>query len=144
MKKITLIALLMSVCVLGVFAKKGKQPIAFDKIPEVVQTEYQQFFTADQVQFITVEKVFGHMAYAFLLTDGTKLVFDERAGLHKAENKNGVLETLVPVKIVEYVHATFPNAIITSYKFEQMKQEVEINNDMELIFDKRGHFVRID
>ena len=84
------------------------------------------------------------MEYAFLLTDGTKLVFDERAGLHKAENKNGVLETLVPVKIVEYVHATFPNAIITSYKFEQMKQEVEINNDMELIFDKRGHFVRID
>ena len=87
MKKIVVIALLMSVCVLGAFAKKGKQPISFDKLPQPVQTEVQQFYKQDQIMFITAGKEFRHYEYTFMMADGTKLVFDQRAGLRKAKNE---------------------------------------------------------
>ena len=43
-----------------------------------------------------------------------------------------------------YVHETFPNATITEYKRETMKQEIELNDKMDLIFSKKGAFIRID
>ena len=41
MKKITLVALLVSAFTLGVFAR-GKQPVAFNKLPEAVKTEIKK------------------------------------------------------------------------------------------------------
>lgn len=143
MKKITIIALLMSVFTLSAFAK-GKQPIAFEKVPQVVQTEFKKSFTTDQVQYVTTKKELGHRDYTFTLADGTKIKFDQKGRLRQVENKAGILTTLVPEKILEYARQTFPNAIITEYKCEKSRQEIELNDNMELIFSKRSKFLRIE
>jgi len=143
MKKTTIIAFF--ICALSLMAcAKNKQPIAYDKLPNPVQTEFTKFFAQDQVQYITSEKEFRHHEYTFVMSDGSKVEYDEKGRLREIENKAGVKLELIPEKIKEYVHATFPNAIITGYTFESSKQEVEINDDIDLVFDKHGRFLRID
>ena len=133
----------MALMSLTAFAK-GKQPIAFDKVPQPVQTELQKYFTQDQVQYATFEKALGQKLYTFVLEDGTKIRYNHKAVLRKVENKNGILTTLVPEKIMEYANATFPKATITEYVCDKSRKEIELNNNMELIFNKRCKFLRIE
>ena len=143
MKKITLIALLISVFALGACAR-GKQPVAFENVPQVVQTEMQKTYAPNQIQYITFQKELGRKIYTFVLGEGTKVKYDHKGILRKVDNKGGINETLVPEVIMEYVRKTFLNATITEYKYERSCQEVELNNSIELVFNKRGKFLRIE
>ena len=143
MKKISIIALLalVSLCANA----RGKQPITFAKLPQNVQDSVLVNFTQDQIQLITSEKTMPkHYKYVFNMADGTKLECNNKAQLRKVSNKNGIKEVFVPEKILTYVHETFPNATITEYKKETMKQEIELNDKMDLVFNKNGAFIRID
>jgi hypothetical protein len=134
----------MSVVTLGAFAR-GKQPITFAKLPQAVQETVLVNFTQDQIQLITSEKTLPkHYEYTFVMADGTKLECTSKAQLRKVSNKNGIKEAFVPEIILTYVHETFPNATITEYKRETMKQEIELNDKMDLVFNTKGQFLRID
>ena len=139
------IVLVLMMCVLAVAANaKGKQPVAFEKVPQAVQTEFQKHFKADQVQYITFEKALGQKLYTFVLSEGTKVKYNHKAVLRKVENKDGILKALVPEKIMQYAQKTFPNATITEYVFGKSRKEIELNNKIELIFTKRDKFLRIE
>ena len=80
MKKFAFIALLSMVCL--TVSARGKQPIAFDALPKIVQEEIHKNFETEQIQFITSEKGIGrHYHYTFSIDDGTKIELDEKAGL---------------------------------------------------------------
>ena len=143
MKKILFIALL---CVLGLSTyARGKQPITFQKLPQAVQEAVLANFEQSQIQLITSEKTMPkRYKYVFNMADGTKLECNNKAQLRKVTNKNGIKEVFVPENILTYVHETFPNATITEYKKETMKQQIELNDKMDLIFSSKGRFIRID
>ena len=149
MKKFSIIALLalVSLCV----SARGKQPVAFQKMPEVLQTEILNNFTEDQVQLITSEKTMPrHHKFVFHLADGTKLEYMAvgkkkiKVQFRQITNPVGVKQELVPENILTYIQETFPNATITSYKRDAMKQVIELNENMVLVFEKNGKFIRID
>ena len=143
MKKFAFFALLSMVCL--TVSARGKQPITFEALPQIVQEEVHKNFETEQIQFITSEKTIGrHYRYTFSIDDGTKMEMDDKAGLISVSNNMGIDSIFVPEKIKAYVRKTFPNATITEYKYETMKQEVELNNKLDLIFDKRSAFIRID
>ena len=54
------------------------------------------------------------------------------------------MDVFIPQEILKYVLATFPNSVITEYKYERWKQQIEINNDTDLIFSRKGKFLRIE
>ena len=142
MKKISLLAL---ICVMsmGIFAA-NKQPVALTAMPQVLQDTIGAHYTPDQVLIVTFEKVMPkHYVYEFRMADGTKLKYTHKARLIKIENEKGIDLTFVPSGIKKYVTETFPNAFIVEYKRSTMRQEVELNIDVELIFDRSGRFLRI-
>ena len=143
MKKIALITVLVSLFGLSACAK-GKQPIAFNKTPKAVQTAALKNYTSEDILFIAKDKELGRDEYEFTLANGTKIEFFENGQLHSVKSKDGVMDVFIPKEILKYVRATFPNSIITEYKYERWRQEIEINNDMDLIFSRKGKFLRID
>ena len=143
MKKIFIIALVSLFC-LSAFAR-GKRPIVFQKLPQNVQEAVLVNYTEDQVQLITSEKTMPrHFKYVFHVADGTVLTYTHKAQLMNVTNINGIKEVYVPEKVLEYLHATFPNAKITGYRPEYGVHKVEMNNAMTLLFNKSGKFLRID
>ena len=145
MKKIALVALLISAFAAGVFAR-GKQPIAFEKLPNVVQEEVQTYFLPLEIQLVTVKKVAPRkFVYTFTMEEGTQLKYTNKAVLLEVKNeKAGVTLALIPKKIQEYVRDIFPNATVTWYERTIARQVVELNDKMELIFNTKGKFVRIN
>ena len=149
MKKIVFVAL-MSVIGLSVFAR-GKQPVAFQKMPEVLQTEILNHFEQDQVQLITSEKTMPrHHRFVFHMADGTRLEYMSvgrkkfKVYFRNIANKDGIQTAYVPENVMTYITETFPNATVTSYKLDLMKQDIVLNDNMDLVFSKKGKFIRID
>ena len=149
MKRIAIIALM---CVIGLsgFAR-GKKPVAFQKMPEVLQTEILTNFAEDQVQLITSQKIMPrYHKFVFHMADGTKMEYMSvgykkfKVQFRNIRNENGIKEAYVPERVLTYVHETFPNATITEYKRETMKQDIRLNDKMNLVFSKKGKFIRID
>lgn len=123
---------------------KGKQPIAIEKLPRAVKAAAMQHYTPDQILFITMEKQVGKDEYEFSLADGTKVEFYENGQLHKIKSQQGVPDAFIPENMLQYIKATFPNSIVTEYKNDRMMKKIEINNDVDLVFNRRGKFLRID
>ena len=144
MKRLTIIAILMAVCSLGMYAR-GKKPIVFQDLPQAVQDSVLQNFTEAQIEFITSKKVqFRTYEYKFIMLDNTQMEYDNKARLHEIESPNGVPAAFIPQEIQDYVQATFPNTLITKYERELLSQKVKLSNKMDLVFSKSGKFIRID
>ena len=144
MKRIALVALLISAFTAGVFAR-GKQPIAFEKVPTAIQEEVQKNFLPLEVQLVTVKKVAPRKyVYTFSMEDATQLKYSNKAVLLEAENKAGVAQALIPEKIMAYVWDVFPNATITRYEAATGKKVIELNDEIELVFTKKDKFLRIE
>ena len=142
MKKISLLALICMMS-MGIYAG-GKQPVALTAMPQVLQDTIGAHFTPEQVLIVTFQKVMPkHYVYEFRMSDGTELKYTHKARLIKIENEKGIDLAFVPTGIQKYVAETFPNAFITEYKVGTMNQVVELNIDVELIFDRSGRFLRI-
>ena len=137
---VAILMLMLSVTAFG----SSKQPVAFTTLPETVQQVVLTNFSLDQIQIVTSEKAFGGFKYMFLMADGTKVEYNSKAQLLEAENLQGINDAFVPEAILTYIRTTFPNATITEYKNEGNKQEIELNDKMELVFSKNGKFLRIE
>ena len=143
MKRITFVALLLSVFCLAAFAK-GKRPVAFDKLPQAVKTAALENYTNEDILFITYDRVLGKDHYAFTLADDTKLEFFENGKIYKVKSEKGVMDVFIPEAILKYANATFPNSTITAYKNEGWRQKLELNNSIDLIFSRKGKFLSIE
>ena len=143
MKRVTLVVTLLCALTLSACAR-GKQPIAFENLPNGVQQEVLKCYTKDQIQFITVEKELLSTEYEFVLANGVQLEYDGDAKLLKAESRNGLPEKLINPQIVAYIKAHFPQAIITEYSYDRWEQDVELNNEIDLVFDSKNNFKHID
>jgi len=142
MKRFSIVAILLCALTLSIFA--ATKPVAFQNVPELVQQAVLANFQQDQIQFITSKKEYRNYEYEFVLKDGTTLKYDAKAKFRRVKNKNGVKEVFLPENILQYVRQTFPNTVVTDYKKESYRQKVKLDDQMGLVFDKRGKFMHID
>lgn len=111
----------------------------------MVQEEVQKYFLPLEIQLITVKKVAPRkFEYTFSMEDATQIKYSNKAVLLEVENEKGVLPVFIPEKILTYVLETFPNATITSYEAASGKKVIELNDEMVLVFTKKGKFLRIE
>ena len=88
-----------------------------------------------------------HTVYISNTKNTYKLEFNEKGVVQKIESKNrnsNLPKSVLSVKITEYVNKNFPNAQIIEWSRDNNKQVIELDNDLDLVFDKKGNFVRID
>lgn len=108
-------------------------------------TEYvQKYFPSATVMQYKSEMEFNGREYKVYLDNFTKLEFDTNYSLTDAENQSGLPEAILPAKVVDYVKTHYSNSKIVDWEKKRKKQEVELNNNLELEFDLEGNFLRID
>lgn len=57
---------------------------------------------------------------------------------------NSVPEALVPAAIVQYVKTNFDGTVITKIDKERYGYDIELSNDLELKFNKKGQVMEVD
>ena len=138
MKKI--IAILMGVFMLGTFASCDRM-ISPDKLP----AQAKQFVAANfnGVNVLSVQR--DGLGYDVILHDGTSLEFSHNGQWTKVDcGLNPLPVGVFPANIAQYVSANFPANYATKIKYDDRRYEVDMNNNLELRFDKNGMFIGAD
>ena len=113
--------------------------------PEKLPAQAKQFIAAhfNGVDVLSVRK--DGFQYDAVLFDGTELEFSHSGQWIKVDcGLNPLPEGILPANTAKYLAAKFPMNFATHVKYEHKRYEVELNNELDLVFDKNGNFMGAD
>jgi len=144
-----LIFKMMAVVMLFVFAScqdEGKKAIQFSELPQVAQTFVQTHFADKQVSVVYHDQEIADNEYEVIFTDGARVDFTKNGEWDEVEDRDtdGVPTAIIPQAITTYVTTNHAANYVVQISKDRNNYEVELNNSMELVFDKNGNFVRYD
>ncbi|MDD4848228.1 MAG: PepSY-like domain-containing protein [Bacteroidales bacterium] len=133
-------------CVLFLTACEESLMVLPSDLPLAAQTFVEQHFANDNIDYAVCEKEMFHTEYTVILSGGFRLEFEKDGTCKKVDCRpQAVPNSIVPPIALQYVQNTFPNSLIVSYEFkERQRYELELNNNIELLFDKNGQIIKMD
>ncbi len=143
MKKNLFVALLALTC--SFTARAKDQVITYDQVPEPAKAIVAAHFDATQIAYVLLDKGFFDDEYEVRFNDGRTIEFNEDGELQKVDCKQTeVPSALVPEPVLAYVKTNFPNAFITEWGKDDRGYKAELNNGLDLKFNRKFEFIRID
>lgn len=98
-------------------------------------------------QFINEAKINENdsiKTYEIRLDNLTDLEFNYKFEIMDIDGKTKIPNSVISEKISIYVSLNYPNNFITGWEMDEGKQEVELNNGIDLEFDSNNEFLQID
>ncbi|WP_437921658.1 PepSY-like domain-containing protein [Sphingobacterium sp. LRF_L2] len=128
------------------FLSAAEKPIPFDQLPTKGQSFIKQYFAEDNVVSVTLDTEYMiFKEYEVVLRDGSKVEFDATGNWTKVKMKRKQVPLkITPAAILKYIDKSFPNNFVVEIKRSRQMYEVKISNGLELEFNKKGDFLRID
>lgn len=121
------------------------QIISFAKLPVKSQNFISKYFDTSTVDYIKLDDDYFSKEYEVVLRNGTKVEFDGNGEWKEIDGKRSAIPTkLIPTTILNYVTKSFPNNQIKKIERKKRGYEVELTNGLDLIFNAKGNFVKID
>ncbi len=138
--KIFIFALLSLFVTNSAFA--DDKPIPADQLPAAAKTFVKNNFKGQTITYAEKDAT----SYECRLSDGTEIDFDRKGNWDTVESKSNkaIPSSLVPQAIQQYVKAKYPKQVITKIDKERYGYEIELSNDLDLKFSKKGKFIGID
>ena len=128
----------------------GAQAQNYTGIPQNARNYVAKHFNGYNISHYEVEKEIldeEHKVYVTKNSVSFKLDFDKKGNIKEIESlddKTGLPNSVLPVKITQHVKSQFPNAKIIEWKRKKNTQVIELSNDIELVFSSKGEFIRVD
>ncbi|MXV38322.1 hypothetical protein GO491_06470 [Flavobacteriaceae bacterium Ap0902] len=137
--------LFVSVLSLSVFSCSEDKVVTNDELPQEIQTYVQTHFPNSNIVQATMDDEMISKTYEIVLENNMKLEFDSDNNISEIDSSTELPDSVVPTPILEYVKTNYPNNKIMDMDIDDNKQSVELDNQMELEFDKDdGQFLKID
>lgn len=119
--------------------------ISYKELPKTAQQVINTNFPNVKVALSKKEVDFFGKSYDVIFTNGDKIEFDSNGNWEKISCKYSKVPTaLIPVAILKYVDEKFSGNLIIKIEKEKRGYEVELQNGLELEFNKHGQCVKID
>ncbi len=120
---------------------KGDYPIKKNELPQNAQNFLNQHFESTEISFILQD----YDSYEVKFTNGWEIEFDKQGNWTEVDCQTvAIPDAIIPTNILNYVKQNFAQNYIVKISKERNRYDVELNNDLELEFDKNGNFIRID
>ena len=112
--------------------------------PEITKF-VQQYFPNASILMVNSE----WDEYEVRLNDGTQIEFNRSSEWKKVDCKHSTTYTVVPAELVPeqistYVNSSFANQGIIKIEKKRRGWEIELNNELEIKFDKKFNVTKID
>jgi uncharacterized protein YuzE len=146
MKPIKMLIILITtiLAMLGIISCKDTI-VPAEKMPSVAKSFVEEYFPGTPVSYVKKEPKLTGAAYEIVLQDGTEIEFNSKGEWNKVDCKRkAVPAKLIPATITDYVNNNFPGQFIVKIAKEHFGTEIELDNDLELKFDKNGKLMNID
>lgn len=125
---------------------EDKKVIQFCELPQAAQTFVDTHFADKQVSIVYHDTELADKDYEVIFTDGANIDFSKKGEWTEVEDRdtNGVPTAIMLQGIVDYVSTNFAGQYVVQLGKERSNYEVELNNGVEMVFDKEGQFLRYD
>lgn len=143
MKKISLILVAISLFVFS-NANAQKKYLAVSETPGQIISYINAHFPKSEIISVKKDKEVLKTEYKVKLNTMVELEFDGNFSIKKIESKSALPQSVVPEKIVAYIHKNYPNNKILEWKKEKKGQKIELDNGIDVVFDLNGKFLGID
>jgi len=120
------------------------EPIAVDKLPHKIERYVKAHFPEQKIARAEIDRDGFSVTYEIVLDNRVELDFNKRSQLIEIDGKSKLPDSTIPSKILSYVRSNYSSNYITYWKFDDNKQEIELDNGLEIEFNRRGNFLRID
>jgi len=118
--------------------------IPVSQLPAAARTFVQKTFPGKKILYAQKDHFFSSK-YDVRLDDGTEVDFERNGMWDKVDCHYTVVPaSLIPAAIANYVKANFPESIVTKIDKERHGYDVELSNELELKFNKRGMLIGMD
>lgn len=146
MKTITFFRNLFTVILLAVSITTFGQDkvIPYSKVPVAIQNYIKTHFSDHKVLQAEIDYEGLSKEHEIILSEGLKLKFNRKNKVKKIDGKSKLPNSVIPLKIRQYVQQNYPDNFITEWELEGKNQQVELNNGLDLEFTMDGKFIRID
>lgn len=148
LKKIILVVIsLVAAGVLGYYLANLVRDRATspEALPEKVLTFISEHFQDEKIAFAKEDRDLFKLTYEVVLTDGTKLEFRSKGDWKEIKrHRVGIPEGIVPEKAAAKVNELYPNSVITKAEYDDNDLELELDNGLELKFDKSFNLTGLD
>lgn len=146
MKKLFTMFFALSLVTLLACEKYGEdRPIDFRKLPDAAQTFINTNYPDVKVLYVTRDDDIIRPDYTVRLANGVEVQFSSNGSLENIESQNvEVPAGIVPVQIVDYVKANYPDEKIVGYDVERYTYEVKLTNRIDLKFNSSYTLIEID
>lgn len=133
-----LVAMLLLLCV---SAQANDRVITFDQLPQSAQTLVKTHF-ADKVPLVITA---DYDDYEILFESGEKIEFSRKGEWKDIECKTSAVPVaLIPEQIKASIAKSFPAATIVCISRDRRGYEVELNNGLDVEFNKKFQVIEID
>lgn len=120
-------------------------PIDIDKLPERAQTFLSAHFPESKISLSLKERDLNEISYDIIFTDGCKIEFNRYGEWTEIDCINHPVPTnVVPTAISNMVKEKYPNTTITKIERNKRETEIDLNNKVELTFNKKYQLIDID
>lgn len=114
------------------------------EIPVAIQNYIKTHFPDRTIVKAEIDMEGTKKEYEIKLDNKTELEFNRKYQIKKIDGKSALPASVIPPAINEYVKTHYPNNVITDWEIEWNHQEVKLDNGIELEFNLKGRFIRID
>ena len=121
-----------------------------NQLPKIAKEYIVKHFKGYEINYIVKDRdVFDqdYSVYVCKANVGYKMEFDKHGNIQSVESEKRTVElpsSVVPAKILEYVKSAYPNSKIVEWSKDRFSQTIELNNDLEVVFNNKGEFLRVD
>lgn len=145
MKQINRLFLIIALATVSLTVKAQDKIIKFGQLPKAAQNFISTYYDVNQVSYVLLDKDILSTSYEVKLNNGIEIEFDSNGNWTEVDAElTSVPKQIIPANILAYVKKSFPNNEIVQISKDSRKIEVELTNGLDLIFTKKGEFVRID
>lgn len=116
-----------------------------EELPEQARSFLKEHFPEATIAFSKQDRDFLKVSYEVILTDGTKLEF-RRGGEWKEIDRHHerIPDGIIPQEVVSRILELYPDSFVTKAEKDSRELEVELDNKLDLKFDKRNNLIGID
>ena len=133
---------IVAIILLAIPAHADKYSIDRKDLPEAAQTFLSKHFGKTRVSMVKTDKhLLKKTDYDVKLVNGTKIEFNNSGDWTSVDCKTReVPSAIIPKRIQSYVKKNFPETTIVSIEKNTTNFEVELNDGIELKFDRLGNY----
>ncbi len=143
MKKPFIILATLLISVIAMQAENQRRIISFEELPKKAQTFVGSYFNALEITFVRMEVELTKTEYTVRFGNGMEVEFNSNGDWVEVESHSECLpKDFLDEKILSFVDEHHKGYCFHEIARRRHKIEVELSSGLQLIFNKKGEFLR--